>query len=193
MRQRLHHRLRPAAAAGLATLLLVGACGDDDDSGAAASTGAASSTVGGEATTGSSGPSTTLDISKVGGDPFCLEIAKQANMLTGGGLDTQADYEAAAKVFEGLAAKAPQAIKGDMSLLATWAATFAPYVGQIDDLSAKAGKGTAAEQEQLAKDLDALRAEIETETSQSDLDTATQNLDAWTEANCTGLDATSGG
>ncbi len=188
MRRVMGYGLRPVSLLAVAALVVVGGCGGDEDG-----TAAASATTGAEAISGSPGASTTLDLSKVSGDPFCLEIAKESTTLTGGGLDDQADYEAAAEVFEGLAAKAPEAIKGDMSLLASWAATFAPYVGRVNDLTAKAGKGAAAEQEELAQDLDALRVEIETKTSQFELDVATKNLDAWTKANCVGLEATSGG
>jgi hypothetical protein len=147
--------------------LVAGGCGGgSDDSAASTETTTAETT-----TTESTG---TTDLSGVLNDEDCLALAGVgatfAQAVTG------ASDQQAADQLQQLVDKVPDEIKADVQTLAQW---FADYTAKLKDIGIKAGQAPTASQ------LQQLQAAI-SGSNQQELQAASQRLQAWSTANCTG-------
>ena len=157
----------------VALALVAAGCGGSNDESAASD----ETTV--EETTTSTDESTTdtsttdTSISGVLGDKDCLALASAgaafAQAVTGA-----TDDEAAA-AFEKLANDVPDEIKADVQTLADW---YATYTAKLKDIGITAGQTPTAAQ------LQQLQTAISSDTSE--VQAASQRLEAWSQENCTG-------
>ena len=153
-------------------LVAAGCGGGSNESAASTETTTAETTT--TESTGSTESTGTTDLSGVLNNKDCLALAGVgatfAQAVTG------ASDQKAADQLQQLVDKVPDEIKADVQTLAQW---FADYTAKLKDIGIKAGQAPTASQ------LQQLQAAISS-SNQQELQAASQRLQAWSTANCTG-------
>jgi hypothetical protein len=155
----------------LLALVAAGCGGGGNESAASSETSTAETT-----TTESTDSTGTTDLSGILDNKDCLALAgigaTFAQAVTG------ASDDKAAEQLQQLVDKVPDEIKPDVRTLASW---FADYSAKLKDIGIKAGQApTAAQLQQLQAAL------ASASSDQQELTTASNHIEAWAKANCTG-------
>jgi hypothetical protein len=159
-----------------ALALAVAGCGGDDSSDASADT---DTTVVEETTTEDTTEATTEDSTETTDDDLalggkCAEFAglgaKISQAMAGG----NAGLEEASALFDELASEVPDEIKADFEVIAE---NFAQIAEVLRDVDLAAGETPSAE------DLAKLQ-ELTTSINSTEVQQASENIEAWAQANC---------